>query len=72
MQAIAGATLRFGIWRNPEAPELYPIIKVSENLAKWSTATGAEVALVSGGNRLVFDLLPGAMRRFTRVEFIAP
>jgi hypothetical protein len=72
LQIIADEFLCFGLWRNPEAPEVYPVIKVSENLTKWRSATGAEVSLMASGNRLIFNLLPGAQSRFARVDFITP
>ncbi len=72
LQPIAGEPLRFRVWLNPEAPELAPIVKTSADLAAWHTATGAEVALDTFGNRLGVTLFPGAARRFVRIDFISP
>ena len=72
LQPLSGQPLWFGLWKNPEAPELYPVIKVSENLSDWRTANGAEISLDSTGSRVMFGLLPGGPKRFARVDFFAP
>jgi hypothetical protein len=72
LQPLGGQPLWFGLWKNPEAPELYPVIKVSENLSDWRTANGAEISLDSTGSRVMFGLLPGGPKRFARVDFFAP
>ena len=72
LQPIAGEPLRFGVWLNPDAPELELIVRTSVDLAAWQTATGAEVALDTSGNRLGVTLFPGAARRFVRIDFISP
>ena len=71
-QPLAGEPLWFGLWKNPEAAEVYPVIKVSENLTLWRTATGAEITLESTASQIIFGLLPNAPRRFAKVEFTLP
>lgn len=71
-QPVPAAPLRFSLWKNPEAAELYPIIRTSGDLTHWQTATGADVLLYSTAGQVIFELLPGTPRRFARVEFIAP
>jgi WD40 repeat protein len=72
LQPLAGEPLWFGLWKNPEAAEVYPVIKVCENLTHWRTATGSEITLEATGSQVIFGLFPNAPRRFAEVEFITP
>jgi hypothetical protein len=69
---IPDSPIWFGLWNNPEAPELYPLIRVSDSLQHWRTATGADITLESSGSQIIFGLLPNAPQRFAKVEFIEP
>ncbi|MCF7673943.1 MAG: delta-60 repeat domain-containing protein, partial [Akkermansiaceae bacterium] len=49
-----------------------PAARTSVDLTQWRTATGSEIMLDSSSARVIFKLLPGALRRFVRIEFIEP